>query len=278
MQELERHVGGDNGVTILIPHFQTLNSIRLCLRSLRKFTRQSVVVRVLDNGSCDESIEYLRSVKWIELVATGRPNDIWTAHYEAINAALPAVATPYFLLMHSDTYVHHPRWLEFLLGQAGRGFAAVGPRHQRVTVRTPGGWPKAFIQHLRVRELAPGVPALRSYCALYATAAYRQAGGPFSTRNPLDITCEVNERLVRAGHRIRGLSAFALSPYLFHASVGTLMEQGGAPVSREEAQNAFEKGASYMGTGTYLRSRRFLQAYLARKSTRAILADDSLDA
>jgi hypothetical protein len=278
MQDVGRFTGGAAEVTILIPHFQTLNSIRLCLRSLRKYTRSPVVVRVLDNGSRDASLDYLRSLKWIELVTSDRPNDLWHAHYQAINAALAQVATPYFLLMHSDTFVHHPGWLDLLLDRARRGFAAVGPRHQRVVVRTVGGWPQAWVQHLRVRELAPGVPAVRSHCALYQTAAFRQLGCPFSLANPLDITCEVNERLVRAGHPICGLSAFTLARYLFHASAGTLMEQGTAPVAKEEVKSAYEKGTSYVDRRTQRRSSRFLRRFLDLKSTRAILADVALDA
>jgi hypothetical protein len=180
--------------------------------------------------------------------------------------------------MHSDTFVHHSGWLDLLLDRARGGFAAVGPRHQRVVVRTAAGWSQAWVQHLRVRELAPGVPAVRSYCALYETAAFRQLGCPFSTANPLDITCEVNERLVRAGHRLCGLSALTLSRYLFHASAGTLMEQGAPPVAKEEVKSAYEKGISYVDRRTQRRSSRFLRRFLDLKSTQAILADDSLNA
>ncbi len=268
---------GNTAVTVLIPHFQTLDSIKLCLRSLRKFTRQPCLVRVLDNGSRDASLDYLRAVPWIELVTTGCTNHCWKAHFEALNAAVPLVTTPYFLLMHSDTYVHHPGWLDYLLDLARTGYAAVGPRHQRVPVRTPLWLPSAVLQHLRVRELAPGVPALRSFCALYETAPFRQLGCRFSTANSLDITCEVNEQLVRAGHRIRGLSAFALSRYLFHASAITLIAQGIQPVAREQTKDACERGASYVDHKTYRRSQNCQQRFLQLASTRAILADDTLD-
>jgi len=268
----------NTAVTILIPHFQTLDSIKLCLRSLRKFTRHPVAVRVLDNGSHDASLNYLRSLKWIDLVETGRSNHIWHAHHETLNAAVPLVATPYFLLMHSDTYVHHPQWLEFLLDHACAGCVAVGPRHQRVPVRMLGWLPKALVQHLRVRERTPGVPALRSFCALYETASFRQLGCQFSTADSLDVTCAVNEQLVRAGHRICGLSAFALSPYLFHASAVTLMAQGVQPVAREEIKDACARGTSYLDHRTYRRSTNCLQTFLHLSSTRAVLADDALDA
>lgn len=266
-----------NAVTILIPHFQTLDSIKLCLRSLRKFTAQPLTVRVLDNGSRDASLDYLRSVKWIDLVATGRQNDIWKAHYEALNDAVPLITTPYFLLMHSDTYVHHPQWLEFLLARARTGYTAVGPRHQRVPVRTAGWWLAAFMRHLRTRERIPGLPELRSFCALYETVSFRQAGCRFGITNALDVTCAANEQLVRTGHRICGLSAFELSRYLFHASAGTLMAQGTPPVARAETKDACARGVSYLDHRAYHRSQQALQRFLDLPDTRAILADSALD-
>ena len=266
-----------NAVTILIPHFQTLDSIKLCLRSLRKFTRRPLLVRVLDNGSHGAPLDYLRSVPWIELVVRDRPNDIWKAHFEALNAAVPRVTTPYFLLLHSDTYVHHPGWLDYLLGLAQTGYTAVGPRHQRVPVRSPFWLPGAFVQGLRTRVRAPGVPALRSFCALYETAPFRRLGCRFSTVDSLDITCEVNARLVQAGQRIRGLSAFELSPYIFHASAVTTMTQGVQPVTRAEAQTACERGTSYVDHQAYRHSLHCQRQFLQLADTQAILADDALD-
>ena len=54
-------------VTLLIPHFQTLDAIRLCLRSIRRYTEPAPRVLVLDNGSRNASREYLGSLAWIEL-------------------------------------------------------------------------------------------------------------------------------------------------------------------------------------------------------------------
>ena len=55
-------------VTIVIPHYQTHDIISLCLRSIRKFTPQPYKVIVVDNDSKDESLEYLKSVKWLHLI------------------------------------------------------------------------------------------------------------------------------------------------------------------------------------------------------------------
>ena len=126
-------------VTILIPHFQTLDAIRLCLRALRRYTPPGVRVRVLDNGSRDASRDYLASLRWIELVDSGLANQTWQSHFECLNAEVERVATPLFLVMHSDLHVHDPCWLPFLRAKLASGpYAAVGPRHQSIPV--PGLW------------------------------------------------------------------------------------------------------------------------------------------
>ena len=140
-------------VTVLIPHFQTLEAIRLCLRSIRYYTPQCLKVRVLDNGSKDDSIDYLRSVKWIELVPTGIPNDTWTAHFQALNRAVADVQTPFFLIMHPDTFVCNHRWLDFLMDRLNaRGYAAVGSRSQCV-IRCRFKWLRQMFTPTRRREL-----------------------------------------------------------------------------------------------------------------------------
>ncbi len=265
-------------VTILIPHYQTLDSIRLCLRSIRKYTQQPVTVRVLDNGSTDESLAYLQSLSWIELVHTGCANHIWKAHYRALNQAVLDVTTPTFLLLHSDTYVHHPDWLGYLFRQMQGGMAAVGPRHQRIPVRTPLWGVSAAVQSLRSRELKSGLPTLRSFCALYDTELFRKLDCGFVTHEGEDITLVANEKLVENGYPIKGLSAFHLSKVLFHASAITLIEQGVEPVKRQNMAEACQTGESYVDRRTYRRTRRMLDRFVALPATQAILSDSSLDA
>ncbi|MFH0879573.1 MAG: glycosyltransferase family 2 protein [Lentisphaerota bacterium] len=265
-------------VTILVPHYQTLDSIRICLRSLRKYTRQPYRVRVLDNGSADESIGYLRSLKWIDLVHACDSNHIWKSHYTALNKAVADVDTPCFLIMHSDTYVHDPRWLDYLLDPLRRGYAGVGPRHQRIPVRTPGWTVLAGLQSLRARKWKPGVPIVRSFCALYEVEPFRKLGCQFVTRDGEDITCEANEKLVQHGCRLMGLPAFRLSKFLFHASAVTLIAQGTPPADRHQIAEACRQGGSYLDHHTYRRSSKMLSRFMALPSTQEILSDETLDA
>ena len=56
-------------VTILIPNFRTPEITTICFRLLRKYTPPSRAhVIAIDNDSRDESVAYLRRLKWIELI------------------------------------------------------------------------------------------------------------------------------------------------------------------------------------------------------------------
>jgi GT2 family glycosyltransferase len=101
-------------VTICVVHYKTLDLTRLCLRSIRKYTRYPHRVLVIDNDSRDASTDYLRGLDWIELVERTDPaNDAsgGYAHAAALDAGLARCRTPYFMAMHSDTVVHADGWL-----------------------------------------------------------------------------------------------------------------------------------------------------------------------
>ena len=104
-------------VTILVPNFRTLNITKICLRLLRRHTDLSrAKVVVVDNDSRDESLDYLRSIKWIELIErTSAPDDTPPlSHSRALDLALSKVDTPYVLSIHTDTFVRRADWLDVL--------------------------------------------------------------------------------------------------------------------------------------------------------------------
>ena len=93
-------------VTILIPNYKTPDLTKLCLRLIRRFTDLRLAkVLVIDNDSKDASLDYLRTLKWIELLerpaVAGESGAM--AHSRALDLALARVKTPYVLSIHTDT-------------------------------------------------------------------------------------------------------------------------------------------------------------------------------
>lgn len=262
----------DAEVTILIPHYQTLDAVRLCLRSIRRYTAPPYRVLVLDNGSTDASIDYLRGLAWIDCVSTGVRNDVVSAQASALNAGAARVDTPYFLVIHSDTYVHRAGWLAFLLARlrAGR-YAAVGTRHQTIraydSVLLAGVTARAaaLIAGVAGRETAAGVPWLRSCLTLYRTDAFRAAGCRFASDGKEDATHAASAALVAHGDRILALPDRAVGCYVFHKGDTT----------RIANRYYTEDDAEFRDR--IARHRRHVDGFQARPDTQAILCDASLD-
>ena len=105
-------------VTALIPNYKTLKVTKLCLRLLRKYTDpQKINIIVIDNDSRDNSLEYLKSLKYITLIERKKRRDDTPSlsHARALDLALEKVTTPYVLVMHTDTFVKNPDWLDVLM-------------------------------------------------------------------------------------------------------------------------------------------------------------------
>ena len=107
-------------VTILIPNYRTPKITRLCLRMLRKYTdpgRIHVIAIDNDSGEDDESLQYLRSLEWIELIERKSvPGESpGASHASALDMAFEKVTTPYVMSIHTDTFVLRSDWLDYLL-------------------------------------------------------------------------------------------------------------------------------------------------------------------
>ena len=109
--------------TICIVNYKTLDFIRLCLRSIRKFTKYPYEVIVVDNDSQDESLKYLKSLNWIRLIerraGANEPGGGY-AHAAGLDLGLEDCNTEFFVSMHSDTFVRKDNWLEGLIYYFGR--------------------------------------------------------------------------------------------------------------------------------------------------------------
>jgi len=105
-------------VTICIVNYKTFDMTRLCLRSIRKFTKYPYEIIVVDNNSNDESMEYLKSLSWVKLIerkANPEEPGGGYAHAAALDMGLAECNTEFFVSLHSDVFVKRSGWIGDLI-------------------------------------------------------------------------------------------------------------------------------------------------------------------
>jgi len=223
-------------VSVLIPHFKTLELTKFCLRSLRKYTDLArVQVIVIDNGSKDASTDYLRSLPWITLierepVAGERPP---TAHARALDLGLARVEAPYVLSIHTDTIVISPQWLDFLLDriEADERIAGVGswklefkPWYKRLAKRVESAWFALCARLQKPGARKDGDPALylRSHCALYRTELLRRFELRFDSEDDTAGKA-LHRKLVEQGFVMEFIDTYDLARQVRHINHATMI-------------------------------------------------------
>jgi len=265
-------------VTILIPNYRTPEVTRLCLRLLRRHTDPArAAVIAIDNGSGDESLDYLRSLSWIRLIErTPVPAEsVAKAHARALDLGLAAVETPYVLSIHTDTFVCRDDWLDALLApMADAAVAGVGS--WKLERRPPvQRWVKAVerrVQRLvfpligrgygKLEGLGDNWFYLRSHCALYRTAPLREHDLAFDEGDLYTPAGKMmHRRLEELGYRMVFLPGEDLSRYLVHVNHATMILNP-------------ELGARRR---TIVQGGRRLRRVLAELDADRVLRDESLD-
>lgn len=263
-------------VTILVPNYKTLKLTKLCLRLLRKYTQSGKAhVIVIDNDSKDDSLDYLRTLSWIELIERQAiPGETPVqAHARALDMALARVQTPYVLSIHTDTLVKHPKWLEFLLEQIEQDQQIAGVGSWKLESKP--AWRHAlkvlerYLQMAYYRIFGKSQHALegvgknyyylRSHCALYRMDLLNKLNLHFGDGDMV-AGKEMHKQLVDAGYKMVFLPSDVLIKYLDHINHATTVLN--PQLSRQNSQS---KGL------------RRIQRSLAKMNADAILQDTSLD-
>ena len=89
-------------VTIVIPNYDGMKFLPECIESLKAEIQQATVsyeVLVIDNGSTDGSVEYLKSCDWVKTIYL----DENTGFCHAVNLGIKKSKTPYVILLNNDT-------------------------------------------------------------------------------------------------------------------------------------------------------------------------------
>ncbi len=256
-------------VSILIPHFQTYDLVRLCLRSIRRYTKGvSYEVVVIDNGSQDgTSLEYLRRVEWIRLIErTERIGPGPQGHLEAVQIGIDQSSAPLILSFHTDTIPIRDDWLVWHIEQirAHDRIGAVGTYKLELKSR-----PLRILKALEYRvglwktsnsQIGDHRPYIRSHCALYRRDVLEELRLRYddfedTAGRPLHYAIESN------GYEARLLNVKEAMQRIVHLNHGTMALISELDVKKRTVRNQSER----------------LKRFLFRTEFQKILADESLD-
>lgn len=264
-------------VTILVPNYRTPDITKICMRLLRRHTDFSKAhVIVIDNGSADASLDYLRTLDWIELIERQPEADDTPplSHSRALDLALAQVKTPYVLSIHTDTFVRRPEWLDVMLAHFAKDDRLAGVGSWKLESKTTlQRWGRLFEQAwktvwlklsgrrtFRAERFDDSLHYLRSHCAMYRTDVIRALGTSFADGRK-SAGCVMHHKMVAAGYRMQFLDSVELGQYVDHLNHATMILNP-------------ELGSS---AGNVRRGGKRLKDRLRGIDADAILADGSLD-
>ena len=238
----------------------------VCLRALRRHSaNHAIEVIVVDNGSADASLDYLRSLPWIRLIETA--NTRWPYNvFQAWDLGAREARGRYYMTMHSDVFVRSDRWLDPFLnglntygvGQGGR-VAAIGGwkltdpsllhalyEWQKHVVGTSFSALKSLFGRRRlIRFRRLRFP--RDYCALYERSVLIDHDISFLPRIEGEAILQgegggyaVSQRLWDAGYSTRMIPLRTMAANMVHIAHGTSAFVSDRRRSREGAQRAVE--------------------------------------
>jgi len=244
-------------VTILLPHYKTLALAKLCLRSLKMHTDlNKVKVIVIDNNSGDESLDYLRSIKWITLIERKdiAGDEPAAMHSKALDLGMKSVDTPYVLSIHTDTIVTNDSWLDFLISKIEQSDKIAGVGSWKLEYVSPlKRFGKTIEEAFQTRIWFPLIGKkhsgiigengnfyyLRSHCALYRTDLIRKyTNGFFDEQQTAGKV--IHRKLVENGFQMIFIEPMELFRYMKHLNHATMIlnpEIAGKKTGTKKAYN-----------------------------------------
>ncbi|KAB0494325.1 glycosyltransferase family 2 protein [Pseudomonas vancouverensis] len=230
--------------SIVLVNYKTHDLTKICLDLLHDHvTKAGIPVWVVDNDSADASVEYLRSLDWINLIERESPGKELghIAHGKALDMALARINTDYLFLMHTDTFVFDARVFAMMMDYCERDakVVAVGCTEQlnRGLVRTAWRFSSRFAKHhvrrmkqslgLRSKDPKPYREVhLKSFCTLWNTKRMKQQGLHFQLDDRVP-GYTLQDRMIDLGYKVVFLSPGKIFKYLDHIQSGTVSAAGG---------------------------------------------------
>jgi hypothetical protein len=230
----------------------------------------------VDNDSNDDSVEYLRSLKWIRLIERGhQPGQPRGSHDHsaALELGLSCCNTEFYVVMHSDTFVKRHNWLTELISYFSddEKIACVGSGKIELTPQ----WLAILRKLTDFRALGRtlfGTPAQRAkyryhnrtICCLYRTETLRREGLSFLMGRDEGLTAgqKLYFELVDRGYKTVELPPSIMGQYITHLA---------------HATQALNPREFKLGDRTHRKLHRTIDRIMSSPIVQEILADNSLD-
>jgi len=261
--------------TVCIVNYKTLDFTRLALRCIRRYTKHPYEVIVVDNDSRDESLEYLKSLKWIRLLER-QTRDGYSgsrSHSAALELGYQNCGSEFFVSMHSDAFAYRDNWLADLIGYFGADerIACVGSGKLEMTSKWRILLKKATDLRTFKRKLLREPDPMgryryynRTICCLYRTGILRNENLSFLTDEERELTSgeKLYFELVDRGYPTVELPPAVMGRYVMHVAHATQV------VNINEF--AIKKR-------TVKKAERFIARAISLPAIQSVIADDSLD-
>ncbi len=260
---------------ICVVNYKTLDFIRLCLRSIRKFTRYPCEVIVVDNDSQDESLEYLKSLSWIRLIERSTKDDPsgGYSHGAALQLGLESCDTEFFVSMHSDTFIKRAGWLIDLIDYFGDDemTACVGSGKIELIPQWRILLKKATDLRTFKRKVLREPDPLGKYryynrtiCCVYRTDSLRRERLSFLMERDKGLTAgkRLYFELVDRGYKTVELPPATMGQYIIHLA---------------HATQAVNPAEFTLRSKTVRKCYRLVDKVMSSEVVKSILEDESLD-
>ena len=230
--------------SIVLVNYKTLDITKACLELLHKHVgHRNIPVWVVDNDSADESVEYLRSLDWINLIErkpAGKEAG-HMAHGRALDMALARVSTDYLFLLHTDTFIYDESVFDMMLSKCLNDpqVAAAGCVEQldRGVIRSSWRYASRLYKHhyrrlkqalgLRSKDPKPWREVhLKSFCTLWNCGLMKQHDLHFQLDDRVP-GYTLQDRMVEMGYTVEFISPGTIFKYLDHIQAGTVAAAGG---------------------------------------------------
>lgn len=242
-------------ITVCIPHWQVQDYMAVCLRSIRKHSsKYDLEVLVVDNGSKDESLDYLRSLDWIRLIErpeevhTNWPNNTLTAwDLGARNAT-----GEFFATVHSDVFIKRDGWLDDMLECFHKDPKCAAAGAWKLELESPLYlWQKRVFGYLnaRVKSIFGRKREIlwqqghfpRDYCAMYRTRPIVEHDLTFQRIHGQGGGYSITKQLWDLGHTHGMISVREMAANIFHVAHGTAAVRSEKTLNHKRAQKKVER-------------------------------------